>query len=79
VCEAVRAALAPLAKQIEALDEAIAVIDKQLERVAKADDKVSRAFRNRSIQVTSVRGPEELRQIEKQRRGEKARHNPYPV
>ena len=79
MCEAVRAALAPLAKQIEALDEAIAVIDKQLERVAKADDKVSRAFRNRGIQVTSVRGPEELRQIEKQRRGKKARHDPYPV
>ena len=42
VCEAVRAALAPLAKQIEALDEAIAAIDKHLERAAKADDKAKR-------------------------------------
>ena len=42
VCEAVRAALAPLAKQLEALDEALVAIDKQLERAAKADDKAKR-------------------------------------
>jgi transposase len=37
VCEAVRAALAPLAKQIDALDQAIEAIDKKLEAQAKAD------------------------------------------
>ncbi len=42
VCEAVRAALAPLAQQIDALDEAIAAIDKQLETAAKADEKAKR-------------------------------------
>ncbi len=42
MCEAVRAALAPLAKQIDALDEAIAAIDKQLETAAKADEKAKR-------------------------------------
>ena len=42
MCEAVRAALAPLAKQIDALDEAIAAIDKELETAAKADEKAKR-------------------------------------
>ena len=41
-CEAVRAAPAPLAKQIDALDEAIAAIDKELETAAKADEKAKR-------------------------------------
>ena len=42
VAEAVRVALAPLAKQIDALNEAISAIDKGLEGVAKTDDKAKR-------------------------------------
>ena len=42
VCNAVRAALAPLARQIDALDQAIAGIDEELEAQAKADGKVKR-------------------------------------
>lgn len=42
VCESVRAALAPLARQIEALDEAIAAIDRHLESVAKVDERAKR-------------------------------------
>ena len=42
VCEAVRAALTPLAKQIEALDAAIAAIDKQLEDAAEVDENAKR-------------------------------------
>jgi transposase len=42
VGESVRAALAPLAAQIDALDGAIAAIDKQLAAAAKADEKARR-------------------------------------
>jgi len=42
VCEAVRAALAPLAKQIDALDEAVAAIDKELEAQTKSNEKAKR-------------------------------------
>jgi len=42
VGEVVRAALAPLAQQIDALDAALAAIDKQLETAAKADEKAKR-------------------------------------
>jgi transposase len=42
VCAAVRAALAPLLEQIDALDEAIEAIDKELEAQAKADMKAKR-------------------------------------
>ena len=42
VCDAVRAALAPLVKQIDALDDAIEAIDKELAAQAKADLKAKR-------------------------------------
>ena len=42
VCDEVRAALAPLAAQIDALDKEIAAIDAELEKVAKADDRARR-------------------------------------
>ena len=42
VCEAVRAGLAPLVKQIDALDEAIEAIDEDLEAKAKVDEKARR-------------------------------------
>jgi len=42
VCDEVRAALAPLAAQIDALDKEIAAIDAELEGVAKADDRAKR-------------------------------------
>ena len=42
VCAAVRAALAPLLKQIDALDEAIEAIDNALEAQAKGDEKAKR-------------------------------------
>jgi len=42
VCEPVRVALMPLLKQIDALDEAIEAIDKELEAQAKGDEKARR-------------------------------------
>jgi transposase len=42
VCDEVRAALAPLAGQIDAIDKEIAAIDAELEKVAKADDRTRR-------------------------------------
>jgi transposase len=39
VCESVRAALAPLVKQIEAIDKQVAAIDAELAAAAKADEK----------------------------------------
>ena len=42
LCDEVRAALAPLAAQIDALDKEVAAIDIELEGVAKADDRARR-------------------------------------
>src|SRR5487761_1985652 len=42
VCDEVRAALAPLAGQIDALDKEITAIDAELEKVAKTDDRARR-------------------------------------
>jgi transposase len=42
LCNEVRAALAPLAAQIDALDKEVAAIDTELEGVAKADDRARR-------------------------------------
>ena len=42
ICDEVRAALAPLASQIEALDKALAVIDGELEKLAKTEDRARR-------------------------------------
>jgi len=48
VCAAVRAALAPLLKQIDVLDEAIKAIDNELEAQAKGDEKAKRAVKRAS-------------------------------
>jgi transposase len=42
VCDEVRAALAPLTGQIDALDKEITAIDAELEKVAKTDDRARR-------------------------------------
>ena len=60
VCDAVRAALAPLVKQIDALDDAIEAIDKELAAQAKADLKAKR--------LMTVPGSARSRQRRSQRR-----------
>ncbi len=59
VCAAVRAALAPLLKQIDVLDEAIKAIDNELEAQAKGDEKAKRAVKraNRRPSFSRVRLP----------------------
>lgn len=42
ICDEVRAALAPVAAQIDALDKALAIIDAELEKLAKTDDRARR-------------------------------------